>query len=315
MRSIARFPQGQLVLLTRIVEQWNVLRGRAVRPAVVGIYGLSRGGTNFIAAALHYHPRLFCVNEHEFDYRRSLSSLWRKGSIFRADGRQDKQVDQIAAVVFNKMQVFAPQLWDPRRTFPSESRFAFYLRNPIRVHLSRESFRRRHRPQRTEWADTYENYLGVLAQAREILEAYEILKTRHPCHLVTHEFFCCQHETALIQLHEFLRVEPVPPGNPRAFFRRCGTCGRDFLLRDQEGQMWIACPRHRRPVSGCGRFNPLRPIDRDGVRESSWKTTPQIELLMSDLRKTLGNTVADYFWDGCYRENLAIEPPPAARAA
>lgn len=79
--------------------------------------------------------------------------------------------------------------------------------------------------------------------------------------------------------------------------------------------MWIACPRHRRPVSGCGQFNPLRPIDRDGVRESSWKNTPQIELLMSDLRKALGNTVADYFWDGCYHENLAIESPPAARAA
>ena len=40
---------------------------------------------------------------------------------------------------------------------------------------------------------------------------------------------------------------------------------------EQDRQQWLACPRHGRPVMGCGRFNPLRPLDRDGVLDASWK--------------------------------------------
>jgi hypothetical protein len=271
---------------------------------VVGIYGQPRGGTNFIAAALHYHPRLFAVNEHVFDYHIPLRSIWRQGSVFRLDGRQDKQIEQVTSIVYNKMQEFLPELWNPRRDFPDSSRFIFYLRNPVRVHLSREAFRRKHEPRRLEWADTPENFLSLVTETREILEAYEILKTRYPCHVVSHEYFCCRHESALAQLHEFLGVEPLPPANPREFLRHCGRCGRDLMLTLHEGQMWLVCPRHRRPVSGCGRFNPLLPIDRTGILDDSWKSTPRIDCMMSDVRQILGNEFADYFWNGNYAENL-----------
>jgi hypothetical protein len=294
------------VLFEGVAQRLNRFlgKGRAANTAVVGIYGQPRGGTNFIAAALHYHPRLFAVNEHVFDYRVSLRSIWRQGSVFRVDGRQDKQIEQVTAVVYNKMQEFLPELWNPRRDFPDRSRFVFYLRNPIRVHLSREAFRQKHKPERHEWADTPENFLSVLTETREILEAYEILRSRYPCLVVSHEFFCCRHEAALEQLHNLLGVESLPPGNPREFLRHCGRCGRNFEVTLQKGQEWLVCPRHRHPVSGCGHFNPLLPIDRKGVLDHSWKTTPGIDRMMAELRRILGNTVADYFWNGHYTENL-----------
>jgi hypothetical protein len=294
------------VLLERIAQRWtNFLRRGQVAPkAVVGIYGQPRGGTNFIAAALHYHPRLFAVNEHVFDYRVPLRSIWRRGSVFRVHGRQDKQPDRVTFVVYNKMQEFFPELWNPRNQFPGASRFIFYLRNPIRVHLSRETYRVKHAPQRVEWSDTRENFLSLLTEMREILEAHEILKDRHPCCILTHEYFCCEHERALPQLHEFLGVEPLPPANPRDFLRHCGKCGRALTVSRKESREWLVCPRHHRPVSGCGRFNPLTPIDRKGVLDDSWKTTPHIEPLMADFRRLIGDTVADYFWNGGYAENL-----------
>ena len=294
------------VLLERIAQRWtNLLRGSRVAPkAVVGIYGQPRGGTNFIAAALHYHPRLFAVNEHVFDYRVPLRSIWKRGSVFRIHGRQDKRPDRVTSVVYNKMQEFLPELWNPRNQFPGASRFIFYLRNPIRVHLSRETYRARHAPQRVEWSDTRENFLSLLTEMREILEANEILKERHPCCILSHEYFCCEHERALPQLHEFLGIEPLPPANPRDFLRHCGKCGRALTVSRKDGREWLVCPRHQHPVSGCGRFNPLTPIDRKGVLDDSWKTTPHIESLMADFRQLIGNTVADYFWNGDYAKNL-----------
>ncbi len=294
------------MLLERIAQRWPeiVRRGRAARTAVVGIYGQPRGGTNFIAAALHYHPRLFAVNEHVFDHRVPLRSIWRRGSIFRVDGRQDKRIEQVTSIVYNKMLEFFPELWNPRRAFPDDSRFLFYLRNPVRVHLSRETYRRKHEPQRAEWTDTRANFLSLLAETQEILEAQEILKKRHPCLLLSHEFFCCDHERALPRLHEFLGIEPLPPCRPRDFLRRCGRCGQAFTVAAEQGQEWLVCPRHRRRVSGCGRFNPLAETDSQGVLDDSWKTTPHIDRMMSDVRRLLGDAIADYFWDGNYVENL-----------
>ncbi len=290
-----------------LVRRWNALRGRSDRARkIVGIYAQARGGTNLIATALHYHPRLFAVNEHQFDYRRPLASIWREGSVYRSDGVQDKQIEQIVAVIYNKMQEFAPQLWDPRGSFPEGSQFLFYLRNPVRVHLSREAFRRSHKPRRIELADTRENFIAMLGETREILAAYETLRPRYQCLLLSHEYFCCEHEPALHRMHEFLGVEPLPPCSPRAFLRRCGKCRRDYVTVEIGGQSWLACPRHRRPVMGCGRFNPLRAVDRDGVRDDAWKKAPGITWMMADLRKQLGDGLADYFWNGPYSENLPL---------
>lgn len=298
------------MLLERIAQRWmDFLRGRRnAQTGIVGIYGQPRGGTNFIAAALHYHPRLFAVNEHVFDYRVPLRSIWQRGSVFRVDGRQDKTREQVASVIYNKMQEFFPELWNPRREFPAASRFIFYLRNPVRVHISRESYRRKHKPARVEWTDTRENFRSLLTETQEIFEAYRILKDRHPCLMLSHEYFCCEHERALPQLHDFLGVEPLPPCDPRDFLRRCGRCGRDLTVTRQENQDWLSCPRDRHTVSGCGRFNPLAPIDREGVLDDSWKAAPDIDRMMSDVRRLLGDAVADYFWDGRYAENLSAEP-------
>jgi hypothetical protein len=298
--------RGTDVLLERIAQRWSgFLRGhRGAQKDVIGIFGQPRGGTNFIAAALHYHPRLFAVNEHVADYRVPLRSIWRDGSVYRGDGRQNKQIDQIKSIVFNKMQEFCPELWNPRRTFPDSTRFIFYFRNPIRVHLSREAFRSQHRPERVEWTGTRENYLSLLAETQEILEACKILKERHPCLILSHEYFCCEHERALPELHRFLGVEPLPPGKAREFLCSCGRCGRPYTTAIVKGKEWLMCPRHRHPVSGCGNFNPLGAVDRKGVLDESWKTAPGIESMMSDLRRLTGKTFADYFWNGNYSENL-----------
>jgi hypothetical protein len=301
----------EAVLFERIVQRWSdfLRKGRPPQTGIVGIYGQPRGGTNFIAAALHYHPRLFAVNEHVYDYRVPLRRIWKRGSVFRVDGRQDKKFNEVNWVVYNKMQEFFPELWNPRGSFPESSRFIFYFRNPIRVHLSREVYRQKHKPLRTEWTDTRENFLSLLTETQEILEAYEILQKRHPCLLVSHEYFCCEHDRALPDLHRFLGVEPLAPAVPRDFLRACGRCGRGYTTAHRDGKEWLVCPRHRIPVSGCGHFNPLAPIDRKGVLDESWKTTPGVERMMADVRRMLGNSFADYFWNGDSSRNL---PEPRA---
>ncbi len=301
----------------RLIQRWRDFRleRRTARPKIAGIYAQARGGTNFIAAALHYHSQIFAVNEHQFDYRRRLSAVFDKGSVFRADGRQDKRIDQIRVVVFNKMQEFDPVLWDPHSEFPSGSRFIVYLRNPVRVHLSRESYRRRHKPRRVEWVDTRENFLRLLSETREIFETHRLLQVRYHSLLMTHEYFCCRHEAALSRVHEFLGLQPQAPANPREFLKHCGKCGRDLVVIEQEGQQWLGCPRHARPVMGCGRFNPLRPIDRDGILDESWKESPDVGSMMSEVRRVLGDAVADYFWNGDYSANLADTSPRALKRA
>jgi hypothetical protein len=294
------------VLFANVAQRWKQLigRGRMAPRTVAGIYGLPRGGTNLIAAALHYHPHVFAVNEHFCDYRVPLASIWRRRSVFRSDGRQEKRIDEVRAVVYNKMQEFRPELWNPRGTFPDSSRFVFYVRNPIRVHLSREAYRRKRDPGRSDWADTPANFASVLTEAREILEARAILQERHPCLLLSHEYFCCRHDRALAALHEFLGLQPMPPADPRDFFRRCGRCGRDFALTGPLGEQWLICPRHRRRVCGSGKFNPLRPVDCKSVLDDSWKTTPHVDRMMSQCRAVLGAAAADYFWNDDYADNL-----------
>jgi hypothetical protein len=294
------------VIGARLVRQWRdfQLARRTPRPDIAGIYAQARGGTNFIAAALHYHPQIFAVNEHQFDYRRRLSAVFGEGSVFRADGRQSKQIDQIRVVLYNKMQEFDPVLWDPRSEFPAGSRFIVYLRNPIRVHLSRESYRRRHKPRRVEWVDSRENFLRLLSETQEIIQTHERLRTRYSTLLLTHEYFCRQHATALSRVHELFGLEPLPPANPRDFLKQCGKCDRDYAVIEQDKQQWLACPRHGRPVMGCGRFNPLRPLDLDGVLDPSWKESPDIVPMMSEVRRVLGDTLADYFWNADYTGNL-----------
>jgi hypothetical protein len=300
------FSQGTNVIGARLIRQWRdfQMARRAARPNIAGIYAQARGGTNFIAAALHYHPRIFAVNEHQFDYRRRLSAVFDKGSVFRVEGRQDKRIDQTQIVLFNKMQEFDPVLWDPHSEFPAGSRFIVYLRNPVRVHFSRESYRQRHKPRRVEWVDSRENFLRLLSETQEILETHALLKARYSSLLMTHEYFCCQHEQALPQVHQFLGLQPMPPANPRDFLKHCGKCGRDYAVIEQDKQQWLACPRHGRPVMGCGRFNPLRPLDRDGILDASWKESPDVHAMMSEVRRVLGDSLADYFWNADYSVNL-----------
>jgi hypothetical protein len=304
------------VIGERLVQRWRDFRAPQAAPTIAGIYAQARGGTNFIAAALHYHSQIFAVNEHQFDYRRRLASVFHKGSVFRLDGRQDKQINQVRVVVFNKMQEFDPVLWDPRSHFPEGSRFIIYLRNPVRIHQSRESYRKKHKPRRVEWVDSRENFLRLLSETREILETHELLRARYPSLVITHEYFCCRHETALSSVQEFLGLVPEPPGNPRDFLKHCGKCGRDLAVAEQEGQQWLACPKHVRPVMGCGRFNPLRPIDRDGILDDSWKAAPEVGPMMAEVRRVLGDPLADYFWRGDYSANLSdFDPRVLKRAA
>ncbi len=302
---------------SRLAQRWRDFRleRRLPRPGIAGIYAQARGGTNFIAAALHYHPQIFAVNEHQFDYKRRLSAVFGEGSVFRADGRQDKQIDQIRVVLYNKMQEFDPVMWDPRSDFPVGSRFIVYVRNPVRVHLSRESYRRRHKPRRVEWVDSRENFLRLLSETKEILQTHEILGTRYASLLLTHEYFCCRHDDALSRVYQFLGLDPLPPANPRNFLKQCGRCGRDFTVIERDQQQWLACPRHLRPVMGCGRFNPLRPLDRDGVLDASWKESADVAAMMTEVRRVLGDRLADYFWNCDYGVNLQESDTRAVKRA
>ena len=84
--------------------------GREGAPTLVGVYGVPRGGTNFVAAQLHYHRELFCVSEHELDWRLPLSLYWKKRSVLREHGWQDKRREEIRRIVFNKVQRGGP-IW------------------------------------------------------------------------------------------------------------------------------------------------------------------------------------------------------------
>jgi len=297
-----------------VLGRWKTLMKSFRTHRAIAIFGLPRGGTNFIAAALHYHPHLFCATEHEYDYRKSLRAFWKSRSIYHEDGPQNKRIDDIAAVVFNKVQAF-PHIWNSRFEYPQETRFVFYLRNPVRVHLSREVYRKDHDPERSQWANTDHNFHVLLAEAKHICASYESLKSRYPCSFLSHEYFCCEHDFALPQLHQFLQLKPQAPGNCHEFLRHCGRCGREFGTLEHGGQTWLACPQHRRRVTGCGNFNPLRPIDRAGVRDASWKKKPNVDRLMLEVRKQLGDAVADYFWTCDYSQNVSFAPRLASRAA
>ncbi len=97
------------------------------------------------------------------------------------------------------------------------------------------------------------------------------------------------------QVYEFLELDPLPPANPRNFLKHCGRCGRDYTVIERDQQRWLACPRHLRPVMGCGRFNPLRPLDRDGVLDASWKESADVAAMMTEVRRVLGDRIGRLF--------------------
>ncbi len=154
-----------------------------------------------------------------------------------------------------------------------------------------------------------------MSETKEILQTHEILATRYASLLLTHEYFCCRHDAALARVYEFLGLDPLPPANPRNFLKQCGRCGREFTVIERDQQQWLACPRHLRPVMGCGRFNPLRPLDRDGVLDASWKESADVAAMMTEVRRVLGDGLADYFWNCDYGLNLQASetPDPPAR--
>lgn len=295
-------------MFENLQRAWSRLRGTSEydRPTLAGIFGHSRGGTNLIAATLHYHPQIFSITEHEIDHRVPLRKYWKARSVFRIDGRQEKYFQQIRCVTFNKVQR-DEKLWGSDREYPAGTRFVFYLRNPLRVLSSREVYRRKRAPQRLDWADTDENFTALLAEARGFVDSFHALKNRYPCLILTHEFFCCNYDDVLPQIHEFLGVGSIPPSDPLQFFKECGRCGRKFGRIDELGQTWIACPKHRNRVKGCGSFNPLRSVEQDGVLDLSWRDEPQAAARMRQVADVLGPAVAEYYWNGDYSRNVPIE--------
>lgn len=301
------------MLTDTIRNAWSRFRGvdERDRPIVAGIFGHSRGGTNLIAAALHYHPQIFSVTEHELDHRIPLRKFWKARSVFRIDGRQEKYQPQIRCVTFNKVQRNL-DIWGPHSEFPAGARFLFYLRNPLRVQASREAYRRKRAPQRLDWADTDENFAALLAEAQNFIEMHDTLRVRFPCRVLTHEYFCCNYEDVLPDIHEFLGVASIPPSNPLKFFTECGRCGRPFVRIDELGQTWIACPKHRKRVKGCGSFNPLRAVEHEGVLDMSWRDDANTDARLNRVADALGPEIAEYYRRGDYSRNIPIDAPPAA---
>ena len=203
----------------RLARQWRDSRSsrRTTRPDIAGIYAQAAAGRTSSRPPCTITRKSSPLTSTSSSYRRRLSAVFDEGSVFRADGRQDKQIDQIRVVLYNKMQEFDPVLWDPRSDFPAGSRFIVYLRNPVRVHLSRESYRRRHKPRRVEWVDSRENFLRLLSETQEILKTHETLRTRYPSLLMTHEYFCCRARDGPAASPRVPGARAVAAGKPARF--------------------------------------------------------------------------------------------------
>jgi hypothetical protein len=281
---------------------------RARRRPVVGVYGLPRGGTNFVSAALHYHPRVFCISEREHDWHRPLERYWQRRSIFREHGVQDKDPGLVDRVVFNKVQRF-PKRWGAQVAYPEGTRFIFYLRNPIRVFHSRQTYHDRHEPFRDEWTATAPHFERLLDEVAELLMLHERLSARHPCLFWTHEHFCVNYAESVADSLRFLDIESIRLPEPQAFFRSCGSCGRPFTSRCVGGEVQFWCADCNSELRGYGHFNPLRPIDATGVASSSWNERPGTDRLMDRVRARLGAGLADYYWAGDYSRNLVMSRP------
>ena len=277
-----------------------------VNPAPVGIYGLPRGGTNFISAWLHYHPNVFCVSERRYDWRKRLLSYWRRHSLFRYHGVQDKKPSNIEHVVFNKVQRF-PELWGADVDYPPETKFIFYLRNPVRIHISREAFRSKHDTDRENWSDSRDNFQELLAEVRNVLEVYMELRERYPCLLLSHEYYCSNHGSATEELFRFLGISGDVV-TPQSFFKRCGKCGTSLMKKSTENAEMLYCTECKKPIEGFGNFNPLREIDLKDVCSDRWKDRVDIADLMSDLENIAGEDIAAYYRSGDYSRNIIQRP-------
>ena len=241
------------------------------------------------------------------DYRVGLAFNLAGGfRAFAATGDKRSGSKKWLSVVYNKMQRILPNYGIAAAVSGREPLFIFYIRNPVRVHLSHKLCRK-HDPRRMDWSDTHPNFLSLLTETREILDGYEQLRKAIPASFSAMNFFVantsghfavCIDSSALNRC--LLRIHATSSGIADAAVAL-------FTLTCQKNQEWLICPRHRRAVCGCGRFNPLAAVDRGGRIDDSWKRTPNIECMMSDLRHLLGISVADYFWKGDYAGNLFFD--------
>jgi hypothetical protein len=277
--------------------------GRAGAPTLVGVYGVPRGGTNFIAAQVHYHREVFGVSEHELDWRLPLALYWRKRTVLREHGWQDKRVEQIRRVVFNKVQR-GGALWRRDADFPEGSRFIFYFRNPIRCHLSRQAFLEKFpdHPFETE----AEGFDAMLEDFRGMIETCRTISRRFPSLVLAHEHFCCRFDEGHETLRSFLEISPDGWITPDAFFVRCGHCRGALEVETGKKGRWFRCTACGQTLLGHGHFNPLREIDLDDIRSEAWKQLPGMEERFARLRRELGDAVADYYENGAFERNLEL---------
>jgi len=290
---------GKLKVLLSFAELLNA------KPLPVGIYGLPRGGTNFISAWLHYHPQVFCVSERQGDWRKPLIGYWRKKSIFREHGVQDKKPGNIHWMVFNKVQRF-PEWWGPNLEYPGQTKFIFYIRNPIQIHISREAYRRKFDKDRDFWSDNRQNYKNVLLETKELIDHYQSMRERFDCILLAHEHFCLDHTRKIRTLYQYLGLEEIGKIGPDVFFKTCGACGEILEKRQQEENEILFCPNCSRDLEGFGRFNPLRKIDVSLVHDERWKRRQDVEELIEDARNIIGDKVIDYYLDGDFSINITL---------
>lgn len=272
---------------------------------LVGIYGLPRGGTNYLCACLHYHPRLFSVSEREHDWRKPLARYWKRRSILREHGVQDKRQDQVEAITFNKVQRF-PELWGPGVNYPDGTRLIFFLRHPLRVLQSRERFRSRHDPQRRRWADTEANFRGLLDETAAILDIRRQVRGRVRSMIVTYEHLALHTDKVMRQIQRFLGVDAIGQLDPRAFFKRCGKTGSP-LVEQRVGQApYLVSSATGERITGYGQFNPLRTVSEQAVRCDAWKRDKGSGRRIEAMRIRLGDELTDYYVEGRYDQPLRV---------
>ncbi|MBN1457813.1 MAG: hypothetical protein JW912_08175 [Sedimentisphaerales bacterium] len=244
------------------------------------IFGLARGGTNLICSRIHYHKSFFCVSEQEDPKTKITFRLFLLRSIYGSLGLQDKQIAQLKWLVYNKVDVPGDS-WDSVGVNSGKSKYLFYLRNPLRVIISKDGYARKN--DRPEWIYSNSSFKQTIEEALNLIKTYNkaVEINRSVVKLTLHEQFCRNWQKELKSLFGFIdsSISPVIDEDAwKEFFKEMYCCDTKPVYKDG----WLRCLSCGRFLWGYGNFNPTVPISLDRT-------------LSEDIRSFFKESDLDYF--------------------
>lgn len=261
---------------------------------LIGIFGLSRGGTNLIGAQLHYQLEFFAVSERE----KSLESIntprmFLVRSIFGHNGLQRKKLAELQYVIFNKMNSQDP-LWKEELLRKGKRKYIYYLRNPLRTIISMHNYGEKN--SRDEWKFSAFFFETVIDNLINLLKHHQKAKKNAPdkVKLVLHEQFCQYPEKTLEDIVGFIDQTitpkiPISRSDKLKFFSKMYCCNKSPILKDNV----LTCPNCQREIRGHGLYNPMNEILFERTIASNLEVFFSVENL-NYFRERLGNEIANY---------------------